>query len=245
MAIFVKLLKFALALLLMAAFSGCSDQTPPSAAQPKGSEPGGHDEHALPEFPWPPPKASAFARIPRELVIKQGQQTTLQDLAERLERAFDSAGYSEKSYHAVPGGFALASRLERIKLDGTPQDGTERWSVNTERRAILSLSDYLKALFTAPQGHYRLIVFVVTNRPYAQTETKPTRDDAMAWLDRGTLALPKALGQQIYADDYYTTALIYEFEKGANQSDALLKLPSDFQGKTHLEKSGLWKALSG
>lgn len=197
----------------------------------------------IPQFPWPPPKASAFVKIPNELVSGTGGKPFLRDVARRLEQTFDAAGYVERSYHSIPNGFALVSRIEQILADGTPREEAARWSVSNVRPNVVSLRDYITALFTAPRGRYRIIVFIVTDLPVTQEKKEPTRAEATEWLTSGALILPPSIGGQPYSGDYYTTALIYEFERGAGDQSAALKIPSDLPGKTHLERAGIWSKL--
>src|SRR5580700_7816479 len=82
-------------------------------------------------FPWPPPRASAFAVVRRDLLVRTEANPRLATVAAALEDAFSKAGYFEFSYHkGVPDGFALASRIEQINSDGTPKEETERWSLD-------------------------------------------------------------------------------------------------------------------
>jgi hypothetical protein len=160
-----------------------------------------------------------------------------------LENAFDAAGYGELSYYRIPGGFALVSRLEQIRADGTPIDPPARWAVEspTVREGFI---DHIRALFNAPPGFYRVIVFTVTDLDFAAGELAPTSSEARNWISMGSLRLPETVGRLPYTQSHYTTALIYEFERRADQSDAHMRVPSDSPGRVHLEKAGLWQALA-
>ncbi|MGH8487930.1 MAG: hypothetical protein ACREXS_03395 [Gammaproteobacteria bacterium] len=219
-----------------------SDPVQAPGATAKG---GGETEPAqgIPQFPWPPPKASAFVKVPNELVSGTADKPFLRDVARRLEQTFDAAGYAERSYHSVPNGFALVSRIEQILADGTPREEAARWAVSSVRPKVVSLRDYITALFTAPRGRYRIIVFIVTDLPVTQEKKEPTRAQATEWLNSGALSLPPSIGGQPYSGNYYTTALIYEFERGAGDQGAALKIPSDLSGKTHLQRAGIWSRL--
>lgn len=161
-----------------------------------------------------------------------------------MEQAFNAARYGERTYHSVPNGFALVSRIEQIRADGTPREEPARWSVSFVPPKIVSLRDYIEALFKAPRGRYRVIVFIVTDLAFAQQKKEPTRAEATEWLNSGTMTLPQSIAARAYSAEYYTTALIYEFERGADGDDAaFLKIPSDLQGKTHLERAGIWNRL--
>jgi hypothetical protein len=161
-----------------------------------------------------------------------------------LTAALAQNGYAEKSYFGVPGGFALATQLERIQASGVSMSVPARWAVAaTGLGTRFSLGDYLRALFTADPGYYRVIVFVVTPVPFAQSEKTVTAGEAEQWLRSGLNMLPQSIAQQPYASGVATTALIYEFERTASDSNVLLPSPVAAQG--HLVQSGLWKALGG
>jgi hypothetical protein len=196
----------------------------------------------LPEFPWPPPRYSAFARIDRS-AIAPGTDATLGSVAARLETAFDAAGYGERSYYRVPGGFAVVSRIEQITADGTPVDPPARWAADTAP-VRGSFIDQIRALFNAPPGFYRVIVFAVTNQDFTASGRPPTSGEAREWVLAGAMRLPETIGSLRYSPAHYTTALIYEFERRADE-EAHIKAPSSSPGRVHLERAGLWQALAG
>ncbi len=197
----------------------------------------------IPQFPWPPPRASASAVIPAAFVKPGGVDTaTLGDVADEISAALDTGGYFERSYFGAPGGFAMVTRLERINPDGTPTDEAERWTVGALPLTSFSLAAYLRALFTAPSGHYRIIVFVVSSQPFAQSETEVQRDEALAWLSDGLNRLPDNMALAPFTPQHTVTALIYEFEQPGNQ-EAMLMLPAHLMGRVHLQRAQLWDAL--
>jgi hypothetical protein len=145
----------------------------------------------IPHFPWPPPEASARQRIPSDRLRGTNPKISLLGVARRLEAAFDQAGYGEIAYYFVPKGFAIVSRLEQIKPDGTPLDVPDRWSREIAPPPVYSLRAYIEALFSANPGHFRVVVFIVTSEPFAEdTNTQVTRDEALKWLVRGSNKLP-------------------------------------------------------
>jgi hypothetical protein len=194
----------------------------------------------VPEFPLPPPKASAFDEISRELLAGGRPHPLLRDADSALSSAFRRCGYGEKTYYAVRGGFAMASRIEQINTDGTPS--TNRWSIEVIPVQRFSLNAYIAALFRARPGHYRVIVFVLTMQPFEQKSTKVTSEEASKWVSGGLNKLPKEIGDRDYSADYTCTALIYEF-KQIGGGEAEFVDPSGMPGRTHLERSGLWTAL--
>lgn len=215
---------------------------PKKAAAKKNGKPAAAGE--IRAFPWPPPQASAFAAIPQNLV-KVHAEIRLKDVAQRLERAFDAGGYAERSYYSIPGGFAVVSRIELIRADGAPEaDG--RWSLKSPALARISLTEFLKALFTARVGHYRIIAFLATDASLQPDPSKKlTPEGAADWVSQGSPTLPAAIGNLPFTPEHNVTALIYEFERKTPDHEAELKHPSPLPGKGHLEKAGIWTALGG
>lgn len=162
-----------------------------------------------------------------------------------LSEALEHAGYTEKSYWSVPRGFALATRLEQIDAAGKPKPPPARWSAEMPRlTGGFSLSAYLRALFTAEPGYYRIVVFIVTTAPFADSNQPATSDEARAWVAKGLNALPESLASQSYGPDVVCTAMIYEFERQSG-SEATPLVPSPLDAHAHLVGSGLWAALGG
>lgn len=216
---------------------------PPAPALPPPSANGASRpvESALPDFPWPPPRYSAFEVLARDWLAPE-PDARLGAAAQRLEAAFDAAGYVERSYYRVPGGFALASRAEQIHADASPYPAPERWSVDPEG-AGKGFAARLRALFNAPPGHYRVIVFVVTDRDFAAAPRPAPEAEARAWVSGGGLRLPPAIAAQPFTPTHYASALIYEFERRSEREPAGVRVPSAAPGRVHLEKGGLWQAL--
>ena len=72
----------------------------------------------LPEFPWPPPKSSAFYVMPTPFL--HGPKT-FGDAAQALLGGLEKAGYTERSFFSIEnGGVAIITRLEKIGGDGAP-----------------------------------------------------------------------------------------------------------------------------
>ena len=246
-----------LALLAPVLLVGCGDQatntsaprspnttTPAntSAPAPSGANPD-TSAAAIPAFPWPPPRASARHVVPWKFLRNPEGPTLLRDVSARLEQAFDSAGYSDRSWYSVPNGFALVSQLEQFRADGTPLDGPARWAVKVTPGPILNFSDYVRALFTAPRGHYRVIAFVVTDQPFTQARRELNREEAEELIRGGVDRLPSFIGEREYTQDFNCTAMIYEYEQTSSGRPARFRLPSALTGRTHLEMARLRAAL--
>jgi hypothetical protein len=223
-----------------------SDAIPPTVGAPAGggsSYPTVAESPAgMPRFPWPPPRYSAFATIVREWVA-DASSPTLGSVARRLESAFERAGYGERSYYSVPGGFALVSRIEQIRADATPVEPPARWAIDSPQ-VRASFIDHIRALFNAPPGFYRVIVFAVTDQDFAADPRPPSSAEARGWASSGSLRLSAPLANLPYTQNHYTTALIYEFERRADRNEAEMRTPSNTPGQVHLERTGLWQALA-
>lgn len=190
---------------------------------------------SLPEFPWPP-RASAFTKIPTPYLTNQNGTSRLKDAAARLEGALKQSGYGQTGYYAVPGGFALVTRLEQFKPSGAPADELYRWSQQVENPRVFSI-DYLLTLLKGKVGHYRVIVFVVTNDFFSQESGKRVEVGQAANLAiEGANVLPDSVGNLSFTDDYSCTALIYEFEKAAPDQPTQFKNNCTLLAETHLQK---------
>lgn len=194
----------------------------------------------IPNFPWPPPEASATANLPPDFFKNAN---VIGDVNKKLSSALLACEYADTSYYAVPGGFALVTRLEQINADGTPKLSPDRWSVIPAHLASFNLADYIKALFGANPGRFRIIVFIVTQHPFSQATAAVSREEAMAWLPNGLNKLPTSIAQEPYSAAYTCTALVYEFELPETKDKAFLNKPSPLAAQTHLSKARLWAKL--
>lgn len=222
--------------------------------QPSGEEPPGDQAYGaggapptvenIPKFPWPPPEASETVGIRQELLKPAGETIRLSDVEEKLSIALDSQGYAQKSYYSVPGGFAMVTRLEQFLLDGRSKEPPDRWASEIGPLREFSLDEYFKALFTANPGRYRIIVFIVTDNPFAQSGTT-SQDEAESWLRSGLNELPESIGRDEYSEDYTTTVLVYEFEQPGRGEEVVLKIPGSLTAPEHLEGARIYNALEG
>jgi hypothetical protein len=204
--------------------------------------PPGPSVESIPQFPWPPPLASGTDIIPRSL-LSNSQTGLLKDVDQRLADALEACGYTGNSYYAVPDGFALVTHLEQINPDGTSRPMPGRWAAQVQPLSTFSLSEYLKALFTANPGRYRVIVLVVTSHPFSQADAKVSKEEALGWISKGLNQLPASIGNLPFTADYAATALIYEFDEPRAGGNAIFINPSGLTGRDHLTKSKLLPAL--
>lgn len=192
-------------------------------------------------FPWPPPTPSARASIAVSRVLSatsiEGRRLGEVDAA--LTRALVAAGHHEASYYGVPRGFAVVTRLESIQASGMPKPGDLRWDIRTRAGRPFSLESYIEALFFAPAGRYRVIVFVVTAERFATVDRIVEREDASRWLRVGANALPLEMLSQPVEQGTLCTALIYEFWKESDLTAWELLRPGQISAERHIVGTGL------
>ena len=194
-----------------------------------------------PQFPWPPPQASTVVRLPLSRFEDTLTRRTHGEIADLLERALDQGEYFDRSYWVAPGGFALATRLERITEDGEPVTTGERWPT-TSLKERFDLGKYLRALFYTDPGFFRVIVFVLSTEFERTSDEEPTPKEAFRWLRRGMVMLPRDMAEQAIIEKHELTALIYEFEREAG-SNAVVLAPGRLSGRTHLARAKLQQLL--
>ncbi len=209
-----------------------------------GGQPGTTLSFKLPEFPFPPPDPSARLRIPYGPLTGNAASPTFGSVAARMENALASNGYTEVSYFAVPGGFALVTQLERINPDATPA-AEQRWNIAVAPVSLrsFSLEAYVQALLQKDAGYFRVITFVFSSEPFTASGKKVPVDEAANWIDKGANALPRDVAARPYGEDMVCTALVYEFEIHTHGAAAQLRKPSPHDGAGHLRASGILRAL--
>ena len=216
---------------------------PPSPAGTRGFGPPGAKHEAdvsiLPAFtPWPPPTPSEWIVLPDPPFRMGDNSPTLGRVARVIVSALDAARYSERSYYAVPDGFALVARLERIGVDGRPLPEDFRF-IPPDAEQPFSIEAYIRSLFFAPEGYYRLIVFIVTDQGFIASGAPLDVSRAQRLLREGTNLLPREIATAPYSAQYAVTALIYEYRKGAGPSEVAVLIPGRLSALTNLERAGL------
>lgn len=236
----------AFSLFLAATFLiGCTMGTKYSkSARPVG-QPTADSRPKYPTFPWPPPRASTRCAIPGEFLETGRGTTRMSDVSRKIERALQESGYSELSYYAVPGGFAVATRMEQFNPDGSSKSGLARWIVKPRGLQKFTLASYLTALVRGVPGRYRVFVFVVSPHPLRPAKTSVTTTEAQAWYGEGLDRLPVDIGKLGFSArrGYACAALVYEFERKRESEDASVVLGDAMPGRTQLIRAGIWRRL--
>jgi hypothetical protein len=217
----------------------------PATQQAPNTSPNAADRvQDLPEFPWPPPVASAHYVLPQSLF---SDRATVGDVATAIISALEHNRYVERSFfRTAADGVALVTRLERINDDGTSLAGNQRWpsggSGNRDAapKSAGDLFNILYGLFYADPGRYRIIVFILQDRPFSQSSRRITDEEAREWLWRGANSLPRPIAERSFTDGT-CTALVYEFASNGTMAN---RVDSRLTGRQHLEKAGVLAILA-
>ena len=198
----------------------------------------------LPEFKIPAPRASAQMVLPRSIL--PAGSPNLELVGDRLRSQLAAAGYGNLGYYRVTNGFALATGMERVGPDGRPVQGAKRWATEATGLASLSssftLASLIRSLVNADPGSYRVMIFVVTNRPVTNSTADMKADTAKVLVVNGASDLPEGFSQARFGPDYRVTALIYEFNRTAVGKPAEFSRPST---RTAADQLRLAKILNG
>lgn len=112
-------------------------------------------------------------------------------------------------------------------------------------KSVMSLRDYMNAMFTAPLGRFRVIAFIVTDQPLTSSGVPPKQEEAVGWLTRGSMIPPQSVSTTILTPQHVCAAYVYEFEKPPSNHRATFVSVSQLSGEAHLQGSGILEALRG
>jgi hypothetical protein len=162
----------------------------------------------FPQLTWPPAPSSTRDIIPANLFSKE---SNLGQVYSKLTTALKRCNYDEYKIFEVKDGFALLTKLERIKKDGSPYN-EERWT--RQQLTPISISEYIKSLFWGAEGHFRVFLFAVTSMAYFPDNGKPLLkpNSADDLFRQGSAVLPKEIAILPFTN-MYVHALVYQFYK--------------------------------
>ncbi|MDP1557278.1 MAG: hypothetical protein Q8S09_08015 [Hyphomonas sp.] len=194
------------------------------------------------QFPWPPPEPTDRVKLdPRWFKVGAGESTPVSDVAAAIQRAFKSIGHVQIGYQSIGcDGFAVISYLERIDSQGRPLPDEVRF-LPPGAKEPWSLTGYLTRLLTAPEGKYRQIVIVGTDKPMDEFGDAPTSSEVLDMFDVASPELPESLKKYAWNSSHRLVALIYEFERPAGRGDPIRVPPRGLGGTKHLTGAGLYK----
>jgi hypothetical protein len=198
----------------------------------------------LAKFPWPePPQPTATDTISLALLFGSDyvESESMSDVAARLKRAVQSAGYRNPKFLGVGcDGFAMVLDLEHIQADGTRVAGNDGWALPSQETEF-TLSSFIKRLFYAPPGRYRQIVFVLSKQPMLEATPAPSGAELSAITSNAGRPLSSKFESVLFTETHFVRVLVYEFEKRLDSTEAKIAPPPGRLGAlVHLKLARLF-----
>ena len=207
---------------------------------PKPNEVGSPaEEYYLRKFPEKPPHPSDYEILSN--TIFQNDKT-FEDVNQRVLKSLKGIKCKRTSYYDIDNGFVLITQLEQIDANGLSLPGDSSCSMEIKKNDIFSPMKYLNALFKSQPGYYRCFVFIINTKPLLFSDVEMDGPLTKRTIRDGATFLPKEMGEKKFTSSHRVTALIYQFKKPENSSEAVL-LKETIPAK-HLTISGIKKNLA-
>jgi len=169
---------------------------------------------------WPPPRASSV--WVGEHPIAAG---SLREVAARLSRALDDAGYRDARLIPVgleyAHGFAIATRLEKVAAGGLSCSGGERWSPLYAEPPELRWLAFASSPELPPTGRYRALLVSFSDLPLV-SRNRPPIEDEWTVMDGPDVPRDAPLPVRGPGPRYRLSLHVYEFEAVANERSSRL-----------------------
>ena len=191
----------------------------------------------LPQFPWPPPQCGNV----KSSKVEQSKKATLGDAERQLAAALDLNGYSNRSYFAVPGGFAIVTQLEQFDPEtGKPKEGKVRW-LDYPVREFSNLLEYFETLILPKPADCRLFLLMVLDTTYQANGKAPTHEEVSDWLEQGSrTGLPAIVKKCPLNDNFSYNVHVYEFRTFVtDKHNHRLQCKGTLNAGDHLKRAGL------
>lgn len=219
----------------------------PQAGEPQSDAGGSLLERAElievepPAYPWPPERPSSTLPLTRAFSDLRGR--ALGEVADRLGAALTASGFDERSFYTAPGGFVVASRIEKIAADGARLPDTERYLLPRDLADTGLIAALAGLFYDADPGFWRYVAFVVTDRAYVAAPGTLAGAAAEERVAAGARRLDTELAREPFTNAHVVDALIYEFQLDAEAAEPAPLRPGRLPPTAHLEKAGLLAAL--
>ena len=198
------------------------------------------------KFPWPPPQSTTQLTINREILKKNRDYITLEQVNDTLVTVLNNSYYNEMSYYPIPSGFALVTKMEQFNCEnGTLMDSDKRWIVKFKPLDLSEIwsKEYLKNLFSSAKGCFRTIVFVVTDKLF-QSGMEEGFKNFIELEKKGFNGLDPNLKTKDFVDDYFCEVLIYQFERKGNSEAKFVSRDEGFPVISHLKGAEMFDLLT-
>ena len=196
-----------------------------------------------PSFPWPPPRWTTRTKLPDGLVASENKQEKISVVLARLQQALQNAQISEWSLFPVDGddhGFAIVCAMEAFDEYGNSLPYPQRYSPEPILPQKWGIWYYLRALFTAPPGRYRVIVLAITSQADLPPTQVATSQELVSFVKTGATNLPRDVVERLTNPGTRCEAIIYEFRKRGVKDDPIF-VPHETVDPAHqLAGAKLW-----
>lgn len=179
---------------------------------------------------WPPPMPSTFSTYSKADFHGVNK---LSDIFAILSSGLTKAGYLDTGKTRCGDGFEIITKLERIKADGTPFQGVNRWTQSHIPLQHFSVRDYFKALFLENDDEFRLTLFIVNSAPAVVPRKNEIVNPTTHYLDSIGTVSEELLNQSFK----YCHVFIYHFRKIGRRW--AIQIPDPLNALQHLQKAGL------
>lgn len=189
---------------------------------------------ASPFLPWPPPKPAHF--VPLSGKVPLGGR--FGDVSRRITDRLSARNYDRFLFYIVPGGFAVATELERFDGQGRASGGVGRFQ-RGKLGGWYGFSDFFHKLIHGEDGQFRVFVFVVTSKSFLPQNYPANEVDVDRWRSTGAPILPSELAVQRVPKGTTLTLMVYEFTQGKGRDPSLRADPRWTPITAHLRWLGL------
>lgn len=167
-------------------------------------------------FKWPLPPPSTRRKFSPDVFQDLPPAKTAGEVAKRLEQIMGIATFDSFAYYPIKGGFALATRIEKLDTStGKPLSGEARWGSGPEY-VTSGYVDYFYRIFATsrPKGFYRAFVFALTTDPRmgARIPAVELHGLAEVWGIQGDPSLSSEIESLPVSAEHDLIVMVYEFE---------------------------------
>jgi len=169
-----------------------------------------------PFLPWPVRMPSTF----EDVTANFHSLSTLGGIARQIQHKIAPQGYDNLRYFSVPGGFAVATELERIGRS-RPVSPEDRWT-RGKRGGAGSIFDYWADLMKGENDRFRVFVFIVTDSDVLHGEQSADEADLDYWRVRGRPALSRERASAMALPGTRVWLYTYEFRASRSKGARLV-----------------------
>lgn len=192
--------------------------TQSSAGRSFGSKGVGVVATDAPLLPWPPYSPSSRG----DITGLYSRYSTYGGIDAAISKRLASFGYAERSYFAIPNGFAVLTPLEQIDGQGKPVL-TDRWVGRFTGPVQVDFASYVRQLLSGRHGRYRTFLFLVSDTDFAPEPDVMGSDAVKRWERGGAMTLNPEFAAQRTPQDVYVRLFVYEFTDNNSQSGGLVQ----------------------